>query len=164
MSLVTPAQDLLYLLVNLISPREERQPMPATLTLAQRTLLESPVFGTIATTNTHGAPIQVLVWYMLRDDEIIIASGAATVKARNIQRTGWASLSVHDGPRYVTVRGEATIETDHERVAAEYEQIVRRYLPPPAADKWLAEAQANASRRIIIHLPLDHITQPQGRE
>lgn len=134
----------------------------ATLRPEQRALLEEKLFGTLATVDGKGTPTQVLVWYMLRDDEILVLSVAASQKVKNMQRTGWASLSVSQGPRYVSVRGHASIESDLARVKAAYTAMVHRYLPPDAAEKWLADRADQMDQRIVIHIPIEHVLPKEG--
>ncbi len=133
---------------------------------AARTFLDEKLFGTLATVGKNGVPAQVLVWYLRDGDEILVASQAMTQKVKNIHATGWASLSISQGPRFMTVRGHATIETDATKTRAQYYRIVHRYLDPDAAEKWIADAEANVTgtqNRVIIHIPAEHVLVP-GRE
>jgi PPOX class probable F420-dependent enzyme len=133
-----------------------------TLRPEQRALLEEKLFGTLATVDGKGTPMQVLVWYMLRDDEVLVASMDTAQKVKNIQRTGWASLTVSQGPRYVAVRGHATLDHDLARVRADYAIIVRRYLPPEAAEQWLADRADQMDSRLVIHIPIEHVVPKEG--
>ncbi|MBA3823716.1 MAG: TIGR03618 family F420-dependent PPOX class oxidoreductase [Ktedonobacterales bacterium] len=131
---------------------------------AAQAFLDEKLFGTLATVSSNGIPAQVLVWYMREGDEILVASQSTTQKIKNIQKTGWASLSVSQGPRFLTVRGQATVETDPAKTREQYQRIVHRYLPPEAADKWIADADANVEgmrNRVIIHIPAEHILAPE---
>lgn len=126
--------------------------------------LDEKIFGTLATVSGGGVPAQVLVWYLRDGDEILVASQSQTQKVKNIQRTGWASLSISQGPRFLTVRGHATIESDPATTREQYHRIVHRYLPPEAAAQWIADAEANAKglrNRVIIHIPAEHILAPE---
>jgi F420H(2)-dependent biliverdin reductase len=127
---------------------------------AAQAFLDEKLFGTLATISSTGVPAQVLVWYMRDGDEILVTTQSNTQKVRNIQQTGWASLSVSQGPRFLTVRGHATIESDPTKTHADFQRIVRRYLPPDAADKWLADAEGMVNR-VIIHIPAEHVLIPE---
>lgn len=50
--------------------------MPASLTATARAFLEETHFGTLATVNRQGIPSQVLVWYMLDGDDILVSTPA----------------------------------------------------------------------------------------
>lgn len=136
--------------------------MATAISAVQRELLADKLFGTLATVDGRGVPYQALVWYLLRPDEIIVTTHDSALKTRNIKRNGWASIAVSQGPRYVTIRGQATIERDPARVQAQFAEIVRHYLPADQADAWLADAAKSAAERVIIHIPFDKVG-PQGR-
>ncbi len=127
---------------------------------AAQAFLDEKVFGTLATVSGGGVPTQVLVWYLRDGDEILVASQSGTQKVKNIQRTGWASLSISQGPRFLTVRGHATIETDPAKTREQFQRIVHRYLPPEAAETWIANAEGQRNR-IIIHIPVEHVLAPE---
>jgi hypothetical protein len=97
------------------------------------------------------------VWYMLDGEEILVTTHKTTQKAKNIKRTGWMSLTVSQGPRYITMRGHATVDDDPERTQTDYERIVNRYLPPEAAAKWIADSADNTEGRVILHMPIEHV-------
>lgn len=133
--------------------------MPASLTPTVRAFLDEVHFGTLATVNPQGVPSQVLVWYMLDGDDILISTPAASYKVRNLRSNTWASLSVSEGSQYVTVRGRATIDEDTERGIALYRQIATRYLGAEAAEQWLAQAsRRGAADRFTLRFPIEHIT------
>ncbi|HKD74921.1 MAG TPA: pyridoxamine 5'-phosphate oxidase family protein [Ktedonobacterales bacterium] len=123
-----------------------------------RVFLNEAHFGTLATVNPKGIPSQVLVWYMLQENDIVVSAPASTYKVRNLRLNPWASLSISEGPRYLTVRGRTTIDDDQERSVALYRQIATRYLGADAAERWLAQpSRSGAADRVTIHLLIEHI-------
>jgi len=137
--------------------------MAIELTEGQRTLLEGKHFGTIATVTPQGVPSQVLVWYMLTGSEIVITTQDTSFKVRNIEKTGWASLSVADGPKFITVRGRATVDHDRATVEPTRVQIVTRYVGPEDAEKWIATmSRGNEFHSVIIHIPVEHVMGAQA--
>src|SRR5690349_21142203 len=102
--------------------------MSVSLTTAVRAFLDDVHIGTLATVNRQGIPSQVLVWYILDGDDILVSTPAKSYKVRNLRSNPWASLSVSEGPRYVAVRGRTTMDEDVERGIALYRQIATRYL------------------------------------
>jgi F420H(2)-dependent biliverdin reductase len=133
------------------------------LSEAAANFLDEKLFGTLATVSGNGVPTQVLVWYLREGDTILVASQSTTQKVKNIQRTGWASLSVSQGPRFLTVRGHPTIASDPAATREQYHRIVHRYLDPDAAEQWIANSEANTEgmrNRVIIHIPIEHILLP----
>ena len=131
---------------------------------AAQAFLDEKLFGTLATVSKGGVPAQVLVWYLREGDELLVASVSTTQKVKNIRATEWASLSVSQGPRFLTVRGHATIETDLTTNREIYHRIVHRYLDPDAAAKWIADVEASPTgmeNRVIIHIPAEHVLIPE---
>ena len=80
------------------------------------------------------------IWYLYRDGRILMRTGRASVKARNIQRDARVTVCVQDErPPYasITVHGRAVIEPEREGLAAE---IARRYLGRIAGAAYLRVA------------------------
>lgn len=136
--------------------------MPGPLDTTVRAFLDEVHFGTLATVNPQGIPSQVLVWYMLDGSDILISTPAKSYKVRNLRSNSWASLSVSEGPRYLTVRGRTTMDEDPERSAALYRQIATRYLGAEAAERWLAQAtRRGAADRVTLRLSIEHVISSQ---
>jgi PPOX class probable F420-dependent enzyme len=136
--------------------------MSVSLTTAGRAFLDDAHFGTLATVNRQGIPSQVLVWYILDGDDILVSTPAKSYKVRNLRSNPWASLSVSEGPRYVAVRGRTTMDEDVERGIALYRQIATRYLGNEAAEQWLAQAsRRGAADRVTVRLSIEHVISTQ---
>lgn len=136
--------------------------MSVSLTTAVRAFLDDVHFGTLATVNRQGIPSQVLVWYILDGDDILVSTPAKSYKVRNLRSNPWASLSVSEGPRYVAVRGRTTMDEDVERGIALYRQIATRYLGDEAAEQWLAQAsRRGAADRVTVRLSIEHVISTQ---
>ncbi|HEX5157684.1 MAG TPA: TIGR03618 family F420-dependent PPOX class oxidoreductase [Ktedonobacterales bacterium] len=136
--------------------------MSVSLTTAVRAFLDDVHFGTLATVNRQGIPSQVLVWYILDGDDILVSTPAKSYKVRNLRSNPWASLSVSEGPRYVAVRGRTTMDEDVERGIALYRQIATRYLGDEAAEQWLAQAsRRGAADRVTLRLSIEHVISTQ---
>lgn len=136
--------------------------MSVSLTTSASSFLEEVHFGTLATVNHQGIPSQVLVWYVLDGSDILVSTPAASYKVRNLRSNPWASLSISEGPRYLTVRGRTTIDEDPERGMALYRQIATRYLGAEAAERWLAQAsRRGGADRFTLRLSIEHINAMQ---
>lgn len=70
-----------------------------------RAFLEEVRFATIATRNRDGSPHQTALWYALRGDSVLMNTGVATKKVRNLKRDSRASVCVVDATeaRHVTL-------------------------------------------------------------
>lgn len=80
-----------------------------------RTFLEDVHLAVIATTTPDGSPHQTALWYALRGDTLIMNTGVATKKVRNLRRDPRASVCVAalDPARHVTVEGSVTFDDTH---------------------------------------------------
>jgi nitroimidazol reductase NimA-like FMN-containing flavoprotein (pyridoxamine 5'-phosphate oxidase superfamily) len=64
--------------------------------------------GVLATARKHG-PQQSILSYNYNGKDIVISTGDATAKVKNIRRRPQVSLAVTDGPRCVVVYGTARL-------------------------------------------------------
>ena len=78
--------------------------------------LDANPVGVLATEATDGRPRQSLVYFACDGDELLISTLTDRHKARDVRRTGWASLCVigHEPPYpSATFSGLAEIRTEH---------------------------------------------------
>jgi PPOX class probable F420-dependent enzyme len=88
--------------------------------------------GHLATVRADGRPHVAPIWFTLDGDDVLFNTGADTVKGRNLQRSGRASLSV-DLPvhpyAFVHLEGPVTLDDDHVAFRPWTERITARYVP-----------------------------------
>lgn len=106
-----------------------------TLTDAQRAFLDQRHYAVVATLNADGSIQQTVIWYLLEGDQIRFGLGADSVKARNLRRSPTVALTIEDGPRYLTVSGEAAVEPPDPEFRR---RLASRYVDPDKVDEWLA--------------------------
>jgi PPOX class probable F420-dependent enzyme len=87
---------------------EPRKTYQELLALAKAFLAERRL-GIIATGRQDGSPQLTIVSYRFHGEDIVINTGTATAKVKNIRRRPRVSLAVTDGPRCVVVYGEARL-------------------------------------------------------
>ena len=85
-------------------------------------LLREPIISIITTLRADGTPHMTPVWHIVDGDEVVVAVGRDTVKARNVGRNPSVSLCVVEGSltrttsdppqRWVLVDGTARISED----------------------------------------------------
>lgn len=93
--------------------------------------------GKLATTRADGRPHVMPIWFVLDGDDVVLMTGADTVKGRNLQRTGWASLCVDDERppfAFVTLTGPVSISTDVDEMLPWSIRIARRYMGEEQAE------------------------------
>ncbi|HSH21248.1 MAG TPA: pyridoxamine 5'-phosphate oxidase family protein [Candidatus Caenarcaniphilales bacterium] len=130
-------------------------PEPVTLTRALRTFLGLPGrHATIATVNADGSPHQTVVWYLLRDDHILLNSLPGRRWPANVRRDRRASLTVEDGWDAVTLTGE--VETDGDNVdqaRRDIAEMAYRYMAPDDAARVIEERFSREPRIRCIFRP-----------
>jgi PPOX class probable F420-dependent enzyme len=92
-----------------------------------RAYLEDVHLCVIATTNKNGSPHVAGLWYELSGDTIIMNTGTASKKVRNLKRDPRASVIVMESnpPRHVSVDGTVTFDDEH--VLEVLEHLATRY-------------------------------------
>ncbi|MEV0763422.1 PPOX class F420-dependent oxidoreductase [Nocardia sp. NPDC050435] len=88
--------------------------------------------ATLTTLRANGTPHVVAVGFTWDPDAGIarVITDTATMKARNVRRSGYAAVSQVDGPRYLTLEGPATVLEDAGSVREAEERYAGRYRIP----------------------------------
>ena len=128
---------------------------------AVRAFLEGRRVGALATTTPDGRPRQSIVYYALAGDAVLVSTLADRAKARDVERTGWASLCVvgDEAPfPSATVAGPAEIVTvgTGDLTALVMQRITGADAPPePQTDDALA-----AVGRVVLRIDVtqEHAT------
>ena len=92
-----------------------------------RGFLEVPRFAVVATIGEDGAPHQAVVWYLLRDDLIVINSATGRRWPANLRRDPRVEITVEDGYRYVQLGGTVEVDDDQGRAQADIAAMAHRY-------------------------------------
>jgi len=106
--------------------------MPAELTDSVRAFLQEARFGVIGTSNPDGSVQQAALWYALEGDAIMMNTGTASKKVRNLRRDPRAAVTVVDSgqARHVTLLG--TVSFDDSHVLEDLTTLASRYAGPQA--------------------------------
>ena len=107
-----------------------------------REVLERPgVFGTLSTLQPDGSPLQAVVWFALRGDDLLVNSAVGRHWPTNLQRDPRFSLLVEAGYEWVGVRGTAETLSDPEQAQADIAALAHRYMAddPEAAEQLIRE-------------------------
>jgi PPOX class probable F420-dependent enzyme len=97
-----------------------------------RAYLEEVRFANIATTNRDGSPHLTALWFALRGETIVMNTGSASKKVRNLKRDNRASVSVVDSAQARHVTLEGTVSLDDSRVMDDLTELASRYAGPQA--------------------------------
>ena len=130
-----------------------------TMTPPLREFLDFHAVGVLATSASDGKPRQSLVYFARDRDRLLISTLTDRVKARDVRRTGWASLCVigHEPPYpSATFSGSARILT--ENIGAPTAKVMQRITgsaepPEPMSDGTLAEVG-----RVILAITIERVS------
>ena len=129
------------------------------LTPELRELLDENPVGVLATVSATGRPRQSLVYFVRDEERLLISTLGQRLKARDVGRTPWASLSVmgHERPfPSATFSGPAEVLTKD--IGAATARVAQRAMgadepPDPMTDEALAEAG-----RVILAIDIERVT------
>jgi PPOX class probable F420-dependent enzyme len=130
-----------------------------TLTDPLRDFLDLHAVGVLATPAADGRPRQSLVYFARDRDRLLISTLSDRMKARDVRRSGWASLCVigHEPPYpSATFSGPAEILT--QGIGAPTAMVVQRMTgaaepPEPVTDEALAEVG-----RVVLAIAIERVT------
>jgi PPOX class probable F420-dependent enzyme len=115
---------------------------------AEKSFLTERHLGTLTTMRSDGTPHVVAIAFACDVDAgvVRIITSDNTQKVRNVERTGRAAVGQVDGPRWLTLEGEAHVTRDQAGVAAAVSAFEARYRP----------ARENPSR-VAIEIVVDRV-------
>ena len=73
------------------------------------------------------SPHQAVIWYLVRDDTIVLNSAVGRIWPTNLRRDPRCSLVIEDGYEWVGVRGRVEDITDQPTAQADIAEMARRY-------------------------------------
>lgn len=131
----------------------------AELTDQLREFLDAHRVGVLATTASDGKPRQSVVYYARDGDRLLVSTMSARLKAKDVARTGWASLSVRgDELPYPSATFSGPAESLTEDIGPSTALIVQRITgaeepPEPQTDEALA-----AVDRIVLAITVERVS------
>ena len=102
-------------------------------------LLEGTRTGKLATVRRDGRPHVVPIWFVLDGDDVLLTTGADTVKGRNLRRDPRVCLCVDDEEppfSFVMVEGEAEASEDHGELLRWATRLGGRYMGADRAEEF----------------------------
>lgn len=124
-----------------------------------RAFLDVQPVGVLGTSSAEGRPRQSLVYFVREGDRLLVSTLSDRLKARDVRRTGWASLCVmgHEPPYpSATLSGPAEILTTGigEPTARVMQRMTHSLEPPePMSDEALAQVG-----RVILAIEVERVT------
>jgi PPOX class probable F420-dependent enzyme len=93
----------------------------------------------LATAGRGGAPHVMPVWFVLDGEQLVLTTGADTVKGRNLRRDPRVALVVDDETppfAFVYIRGRASLSEDPDQLLRYATEIGGRYLGADRAEEF----------------------------
>lgn len=129
------------------------------LTPELREFLDGQPVGVLATTAPDGYARQSLVYFARDDDRLLISTLADRLKARDVRRTGWASLCVmgHEPPYpSATLSGPAEVLT--EAIAGPTSLIARRITPSTVPPEPITDEMLASAGRVVLAITVERVS------
>lgn len=98
-------------------------------------LTSTPRYATLATINPDGSPHQVVIWFLLRGDELVVNSRRGRRWPRNLEREGRANLAVYEAEDAVTINCALDRVYEGDEAQADIAAMARRYDAPEVAER-----------------------------
>ena len=123
-----------------------------------RAFLEEPRFASLATINPDGSVQQTVMWYLIRDDHIVMNTLRGRKKDRNLLRDPRVSICVEDGLRFVSMRGAITFVEDQRQAQADILEMAIRYDGKEQGEKQGRDVFGK-QERVSLHLPIANVIE-----
>jgi PPOX class probable F420-dependent enzyme len=121
--------------------------------------LDAHRVGVLATAGKDGKPRQSVVYYIRDGDHLLISTLSERLKAQDVQRSGWASLSVRgDEQPYPSATFSGPAEIVAKDIGPPTAEIMQRIAdaeepPEPQSDEALAEID-----RVILAITVERVS------
>ena len=125
---------------------------PALLSDAARSFLTAtpPRYATLATINRDGSPHQIVIWFLLRGDVLVVNSRRGRRWPSNLERDGRANLAVYEAEDAVTIN--CTLERMYEgdQAQADIAEMAVRFDTPEMAQREIARFRTEERVSFIL--------------
>jgi hypothetical protein len=120
-------------------------------------LTATPRYATIATINPDGSPHQIVIWFLLRDDVLVINSRHGRRWPSNLRRDGRADFAVYEAEDAVTIECVAEASYEGEQAQADIAEMALRYDTPELAQREIARFRTERRLSFVLRPTRVHI-------
>jgi len=116
-----------------------------------------PRYATLATINRDGSPHQIVIWFLLRGDEIVVNSRRGRRWPANLARDGRASLAVYDAEDAINIG--CAVERVYEGNAAQADiaEMAVRFDTPQVAQREIARFRTEERVSFVLRPTKVHL-------
>ncbi len=119
---------------------------------------EPPRYATIATLNADGSPHQIVIWFLVRGDQIVVNSRRGRRWPTNLDRDPRANLAVYEAEDAVTIECEAVGSYTGEPAQADIAAMAHRFDTPEEAQREISRFRTEERvtfvlrpTRVLVH-------------
>lgn len=120
-------------------------------------LTGTPRYATIATINPDASPHQIVIWFLLRDDKLVINSRHGRRWPSNLRRDGRANIAVYEAEDAVTMECVAEESYEGDEAQADIAEMALRYDTPEVAHREIAGFQTERRLSFVLRPTRVHI-------
>ena len=124
---------------------------------ARTFMTRQPRYATLATINSDGSPHQVVTWFLLRGDDIVVNSRHGRRWPANIRRDPRANLAVYEAEDAVTIECTAIEIYEDAQAQADIAEMAHRYDVPDVARREIARFQTERRLTFVLRPTRVHI-------
>jgi len=116
-----------------------------------------PRYATLATINRDGSPHQIVIWFLLRDDEIVVNSRRGRRWPANLARDGRANLAVYDAEDAITIGCAVERVYEGDAAQADIAEMAVRFDTPQAAQREIARFRTEERVSFVLRPTKVHL-------
>ena len=116
-----------------------------------------PRYATLATISRDGSPHQIVIWFLLRDDEIIVNSRRGRRWPANLARDGRANLAVYDAEDAITIGCAVERVYEGDAAQADIAEMAVRFDTPQAAQREIARFRTEERVSFVLRPTKVHL-------
>jgi PPOX class probable F420-dependent enzyme len=121
--------------------------------------LDAHRVGVLATIAPDGKPRQSLVYYARDGERLLVSTEAKRLKARDVRRTGWASLCVRgDEQPYPSAVFSGPAEILTYEIGPPTAAIMQRIAGAPEPPEPLTDEALQAADRVVLAITVEDVT------
>jgi PPOX class probable F420-dependent enzyme len=111
---------------------------------------DPPRYGTLATVNKDGSPHQIVIWFLLRGDEIVVNSRRGRRWPANLERDGRANVAVYEAEDNVILNCVLERVYEGDEAQADIAEMAHRYDAAEAAEREIRRFQTEERVSFIL--------------
>jgi PPOX class probable F420-dependent enzyme len=129
------------------------------LTEELRQFLDADRVGVLATIAPDGKPRQSVVYYARDGERLLVSTESKRLKARDVERSGWASLCVRgDQQPYPSAVFSGSAEILRDNIGAATAQVMQRIAGTPDPPEPQSDEDLAAVDRVVLAITIDRVS------